>query len=45
MKEKKKEILLRINPKLHGEIKKESERIGVSVHELIVKILNDKFNI
>lgn len=36
-------LLLRINGNLYQEIKKESEHIGVSVHELIVKTLNDKF--
>lgn len=39
-----KQISLRIKPELYEEIKKESEYKGYSIHELIVMVLNEKFN-
>lgn len=41
---KKHNLTLRTPLHLYEKIKKESEHIGVSVHELIIKTLNDKFN-
>lgn len=36
-------LVLRTPASLYAAIKKESERLGVSVHELIIKTLNDEF--
>lgn len=44
MKKEKHNLMLRINEDLYQEIKKESEYKGYSIHELIVMVLNEKFN-
>jgi len=43
MKKEKHNLMLRINEDLYQEIKKESERLGISVHETIIICLLEKF--
>lgn len=43
MKKEKHNLMLRINKDLYQEIKKESERLGLSIHSLVVTALREKY--